>query len=136
MSFPCLQEYSCQIVNSLQRLDFLRRIANRSKRQLLPCGARDKILQTKFWNMTWAEMHQYLFIEEHVNEASNYATFQTYQQNILTPEGSEFYFDIFGYEGDLRGGVLSFAWMRKSSFYDITCYRLCSMIMFLSNGSF
>jgi len=66
--------------------------------------------------MTWAEMHQYLFNEEHVNEASNYATFQTYQQNILTPEGSEFYFDIFGYEGDLRGGLLSFAWMCKSSF--------------------
>ena len=54
--------------------------------------------------MTWSEMHQYLFNEEHVREANRFATFQTYQQNILTPEGSEFYFDVFGYEGDLRGG--------------------------------
>lgn len=57
--------------------------------------------------MTWSEMHQYLFNEEHVREADRFATFQTYQQNILTPEGSEFYFDVFGYEGDLRGGEYS-----------------------------
>ncbi|CAH3038248.1 unnamed protein product, partial [Porites lobata] len=62
------------------------------------------LLKSKFQNMTWSEMHQYLFNEEHVREAGRFATFQTYQQNILTPEGSEFYFDIFGYEGDLRGG--------------------------------
>lgn len=62
------------------------------------------LLKSKFQNMTWSEMHQYLFNEEHVREADRFATFQTYQQNILTPEGSEFYFDVFGYEGDLRGG--------------------------------
>ena len=63
------------------------------------------LLQSKFQNMSWGEMHQYLFNDEHVNEASKFATFQTYQQHFLTPEGSEFYFDIFGYEGDLRAGA-------------------------------
>ena len=63
------------------------------------------LLQSQFQNMSFAEMHEYLFQEDHVTEASNFATFETFQQNFLTPEGSKFYFDIFGYEGDLRGGA-------------------------------
>ena len=63
------------------------------------------LLQSKFRNMTWGEMYEYLFNEEHASKASHYATFETYRQNILTPEGSEFYSDSFGYEGEKRAGV-------------------------------
>lgn len=63
------------------------------------------LLQSKFKSMSFAEMHEYLFQEEHVEKASNFTTFETFQQYFLTPEGSKFYFDILGFEGDLRGGA-------------------------------
>ena len=61
------------------------------------------LLQTKFRDMSFSEMHEYLF--ERKNNASNFATFETFQQFYLTPEGSKFYFDIFGYEGDVGGSA-------------------------------
>ena len=63
------------------------------------------LLQTKFKDMSFSEMHEYLFEEERKSEASNFATFETFQQYYLTPEGSKFYFDVFGYEGDVGGGA-------------------------------
>ena len=63
------------------------------------------LLQTKFRDMSFGEMHAYIFEEERQSEASNFATFETFQQHYLTPEGSKFYFDIFGYEGDVGGSA-------------------------------
>lgn len=57
----------------------------------------------KFKNMSSSEMLNYLFKPEHIAQIKNFATFETFQQHFLTPEGSRFYFDIFGYDGDLKG---------------------------------
>lgn len=70
------------------------------KRQSFPA-----LLQTIFKDMSFAEMYEYLFQEERKSQAFNFTTFETFQQYYLTPEGSKFYFDIFGYEGDARGGA-------------------------------
>lgn len=45
----------------------------------------------------------YLLKQEHLAQIRNFATFETFQQHFLTPEGSRFYFDVFGYDGDLKG---------------------------------
>ena len=63
------------------------------------------LLQTKFKNMSFGEMHEYLFEEERKGEASNFATFDTFRQYYLTPEGSKFYLDVYGYEGDVVEGA-------------------------------
>lgn len=48
-------------------------------------------------------MLDYLLKREHVAQIHNFATFETFQHHFLTPEGSRFYFDVFGYDGDLKG---------------------------------
>ena len=56
-------------------------------------------------------MLDYLLRKEHVDKVHNFATFETFQKHYLTPEGSRFYFDVFGYDGDLDGspeGVVEF----------------------------
>ena len=56
-------------------------------------------------------MLDYLLKEEHMSQIKNFATFETFQRHFLTPEGSRYYFDIVGYDGDLRGspeGVVEF----------------------------
>ena len=56
-----------------------------------------------FRDMTSSQMLEYLLRKEHVSQIKNFATFQTFQNHFLTPEGSRFYFDVFGYDGDLKG---------------------------------
>ena len=53
--------------------------------------------------MTCSQMLDYLLKPQHMNEIQNFATFETFQHHFLTPEGSRFYFDVFGYDGDLKG---------------------------------
>ena len=56
-------------------------------------------------------MYEYLMQEEHLSQIQNFATFETFLQYYLTPEGTQYYFDIFGYEGDLKGspgGIVEF----------------------------
>jgi len=48
-------------------------------------------------------MIDYLCKPEHLSQIHNFATFETFQHHFLTPEGSRFYFDVFGYDGDLKG---------------------------------
>ena len=48
-------------------------------------------------------MLDYLVKPEHMSQISNFATFETFQHHFLTPEGSRYYFDVFGYDGDLKG---------------------------------
>ena len=65
----------------------------------------------KFKDMTCSQMLDYLLRKEHVDQIHNFATFETFQHHYLTPEGSRFYFDVFGYDGDLKGspeGVLEY----------------------------
>ncbi|XP_078374120.1 achacin-like isoform X3 [Oculina patagonica] len=57
----------------------------------------------KFKDMTCSQMLDFLLRKEHVDQIHNYATFETFQHHFLTPEGSRFYFDVFGYDGDLMG---------------------------------
>ena len=44
-----------------------------------------------------------------MSQASKFANFENFQSHFLTPEGSKFYFDIFGYKGDITGGALGMA---------------------------
>lgn len=56
-------------------------------------------------------MLDYLCKDEHMSQIKNFATFETFQRHFLTPEGSKYYFDIFGYDGDLKGspeGVIEY----------------------------
>lgn len=48
-------------------------------------------------------MLDYLLKKKHLAQIHNFATFETFQHHFLTPEGSRFYFDVFGYDGDLKG---------------------------------
>ena len=63
------------------------------------------LLQTKFRDMSFGEMHEYLLEEKRKREASNFETFGDFQQYYLTPEGSKFYYDLFGYDGDAGGSA-------------------------------
>lgn len=56
----------------------------------------------KFKDMNSSQMLDFLLRKEHRAKIHNFATFETFQHHFLTPEGSRFYFDIFGYDGDLR----------------------------------
>ena len=69
------------------------------------------VMNSKFRNMGINEMYEYLVREEHLNQIQNFATFETFQQYYLTPEGTEYYFGIFGYESVKRGspeGIVEF----------------------------
>ncbi|XP_068753462.1 LOW QUALITY PROTEIN: flavin-dependent L-tryptophan oxidase VioA-like [Montipora capricornis] len=68
------------------------------KRQSFPTLTRGM-----FKNMSHTEMLDYLLKPEHLESITKFATFETFQHHFLTPEGSRFYFDIFGYDGDLKG---------------------------------
>lgn len=56
-----------------------------------------------FKDMSCSQMLDYLFRAEHLSQIENFATFETFQRHFLTPEGSRYYFDVFGYDGDLQG---------------------------------
>lgn len=57
----------------------------------------------KFKDMTCSQMLDFLLRKDHRAQMRNFATFETFQHHFLTPEGSRFYFDVFGYDGDLKG---------------------------------
>ena len=85
---------------------FFARDEHEIKRKSFP-----SLTQGKFKDMTCSQMLDYLLRKEHVDKVHNFATFETFQKHYLTPEGSRFYFDVFGYDGDLDGspeGVVEF----------------------------
>ena len=85
---------------------FFARDEHEIKRKSFP-----SLTQGKFKDMTCSQMLDYLLRKEHVEKIHNFATFETFQKHYLTPEGSRFYFDVFGYDGDLNGspeGVIEF----------------------------
>lgn len=56
-------------------------------------------------------MLDYLSKPEHMSQIQKFATFESFQHHFLTPEGSRYYFDVFGYDGDLKGspeGVMEY----------------------------
>lgn len=68
------------------------------KRQSFPT-----LTRSTFRDMSCSQMLDYLVKPEHMSQISNFATFETFQHHFLTPEGSRYYFDVFGYDGDLKG---------------------------------
>ncbi|KAJ7340528.1 hypothetical protein OS493_003282 [Desmophyllum pertusum] len=77
------------------------------------------LLQSQFQNMSFAEMHEYLFQEDHATEASNFATFETFQQIFSHPRDRSFISTFLGMkvtceEGPVVWWNITLRWIQSS----------------------
>ena len=79
-------------VTSTKNTEFLRQ--QQIKQEAFP-----SLLDTKFANMSVAQMIRYAFETFRVDTADQFATFHSYMSHYLTDEGAQFVCDVTGFDG-------------------------------------